>query len=83
MELSTSIPTASAMPPNDMMLSDTSFRYISRKVPMTETGIAMPVIVVARESLRNPYRTMMAMMPPRIAAFLTSATDEEINVDWS
>ena len=50
---------------------------------MTETGMATLVIVVARESLRNPYRTMIAMMPPRIAAFLTSSTADEMNRDWS
>ncbi len=53
-ELSTSMPTASAMPPSDMILSETSLTYISRNVPITDTGIAMPVIVVARESRRNP-----------------------------
>jgi hypothetical protein len=82
-ELSTSIPTASAMPPSDMMFNDTLLIYISRNVPITETGIAMPVIVVARESLRKPYSTMIAIMPPRIAAFLTSSTDDEMNFDWS
>ena len=82
-ELSTSMPTASAIPPRDMMFSDTSLRYISRNVPITETGIATPVIVVARESLRKPYSTMMAMMPPRIAAFFTSSTADEMNRDWS
>ena len=51
--LSTSMPTASAMPPRDMMLSDRSKAYISRKVPMTDTGMAMPVIRVARASRRN------------------------------
>ncbi len=50
---------------------------------MTDTGIAIPVIVVARESRRKPYSTMIAMMPPRIAALLTSFTDEEIKRDWS
>ena len=51
--LSTSMPTASAMPPSDMMLSVTSKAYISTNVPSTETGIAMLVMSVARASRRN------------------------------
>ena len=77
------MPTASAMPPSDMMLSDTSFMYMSRKVPMTDTGIAMPTMVVARASRRKPYSTMIAMMPPSIAALLTSLTADEMKRDWS
>ena len=51
--LSTSMPTASAMPPSDMMLSDRSNMYISTNVPITETGIARPVMSVARASRRK------------------------------
>ena len=80
-ELSTSIPTASAIPPSDMMLSEMLFVYMSRNVPITETGIAMPTIVVARASFKNPYRTKIAISPPSIAATLTSLTADEMNVD--
>ena len=83
MELSTSIPTARAMPPSDMMFSEMSLVYISRKVPMTETGIAMPTMVVERESRRKPYNTMIAKMPPTSAAFFTLSTAEEMKRDWS
>jgi hypothetical protein len=82
-ELSTSMPTASAMPPSDMMFNETPFVYISRNVPITETGIAIPTMVVARASRRNPNSTMIAMMPPRNAAFLTSSTADAMNRDWS
>ncbi len=81
--LSTSMPTASAMPPSDMMLSDRSKAYISRKVPITDTGIATPVISVARASRRNRYSTRMASRPPMIAASRTSPIAEEMNFDWS
>ena len=53
MLLSTSSPTASAMPPSDMMLSVMSEAYIRTKVPMTEIGIARPMMNVARASRRN------------------------------
>ena len=52
-ELSTSMPTESAMPPSDMMLSVRSKLYISTKMPMTVTGITMPVTTVARASRRK------------------------------
>ena len=51
--LSTSMPTAKAMPPSDMMLSDTFAQYMSMKVPMTDTGMAMLVTKVARASRRK------------------------------
>jgi len=75
------MPTARAIPPSDMMFREMSFVYISRNVPMTETGIAMPTIVVARESRKKPYRTNIAINPPSIAASRTSLTADEMNVD--
>ena len=81
--LSTSMPTASAMPPSDMMLRETSKAYISTKVPSTDTGIAMPVMSVARASRRNAYSTRIASTPPRSAADLTSPMAAEMNFDWS
>ena len=83
MELSTSMPTASAMPPSDMMFSETSLVYISRNVPMTEIGMAMLTIAVERASRRKPYNTMMANRPPTSAAFLTLSTADEMKRDWS
>ena len=65
------------------MLRDTSFVYMSKNVPITDTGIAIPTIVVALASRRNPYNTMIAMMPPSSAAFLTLLTADAINRDWS
>ncbi len=81
--LSTSMPTASAMPPRDMMLSVTSNAYISTNVPSTDTGIAMPVMRVARASRRNAYSTRIASRPPISAADFTSPIAAEMNFDWS
>ena len=81
--LSTSMPTASAMPPSDMMFSDRSNMYIMTNVPITDTGIARPVMNVARASRRNRYRTRIASRPPMSAASRTSPIAEEMNLDWS
>ena len=81
--LSTSMPTASAMPPSDMMLSDRSNMYIATNVPMTDTGMASPVMKVARASRRNRYRTRIASRPPISAASRTSPIADEMNFDWS
>ena len=48
---------------------------------MTETGMAMATVVVARESRRKPYKTKIAIIPPRTAAVRTSLTADEINLD--
>ena len=81
--LSTSMPTASAMPPRDMMLSERSKAYISTNVPSTETGMAMPEISVVRASRRNAYSTRIASRPPIKAASFTSPIAAPMNVDWS
>ena len=72
MELSTSIPTPSASPPRDIMLRDTSNRYIPAKVATMETGMATLMIRVWAILRRNRYNTKMASRPPRNAVFLTS-----------
>ena len=77
------MPTASAIPPSDMMFSEMLLVYIRRNVPITDIGMAILTIVVERESRRKPYSTMMAKMPPTKAAFLTLLTADEMNRDWS
>ncbi len=81
--LSTSMPTASAMPPSDMMLRVMSNAYISTNVPSTDTGIAMLLISVARASRRNAYSTRIASRPPIRAEVFTSLIAAAMNVDWS
>ena len=71
-ELSTSMPTDSAIPPSDMMLSVRSKLYISTKMPMTVTGMTMPVTTVARASRRKKYSTRIESNPPHSAASRTS-----------
>ena len=58
------MPTASAMPPSDMMFSDRSDMYISMNVPTTDTGIATLVIErrarVAQEEIEHDDRQQAA-----------------------
>ena len=56
---------------------------MSTNVPSTDTGIAMPVISVARASRRNAYSTRIASRPPISAADLTSPIAAAMNLDWS
>ena len=81
--LSTNKPTASAIPPRDMMFKLRSVRSIRANVPITETGIVTPTINVALALPRKPYRTITANKAPNIAADLTSLTAERMNCDWS
>ena len=74
-ELSTSRPIPSVMPPRDMMFSDTPETNIRKKVPTTEIGIEMPMISVERSSPRNRTRIRTASSPPSIAVWSTSETD--------
>ena len=79
--LSTSIPTPRARPPRDMMLRDTSSRYIGAKVTTTEIGIATAMISVADSRRRNIHMTAMAKSAPRNADCFTSSTASAMNVD--
>ena len=80
---STSRPMASAMPPSDMMFSDTSEPYMTLNVAITDTGMASETTNVIQKLCRNRYSTKMASRPPRIAASMTSLMACLMNTDWS
>ena len=82
-ELSTSIPMPSAMPPSDMMLRVRSVEYMRLKVATTDTGIEIEMITVAQTSRRKKNSTRMARMPPKMPALMTSLTAWRMNTDWS
>ncbi len=71
MALSTSIPMPRAKPPSDKMLSEISKKYMSRKLPTTDTGMVLPMMSVLRTSWRNKYSTSMASKPPSQAVLST------------
>ena len=81
--LSTSMPTPSARPPSDMMLSETSPTYIGAKVTTTEIGIEIAMIAVGTSWRRKARITTTARIEPMTAELLTSSTAARMNVDWS
>ena len=64
MELSTSIPTATARPESEIMLSVTPEKYISTNANTTLMGIEQRVMNVGRMSLKNRNRITIANTAP-------------------
>ncbi len=83
MESSSSMPTPSASPPSDMMFSESPICCITKKVAITETGMAIATTAVARRSRRNSAITRMASRPPSQALRTTSEMAPSMNCDWS
>ena len=81
MESSSSIPTPSARPPSDMMFSESPICCITKKVAITETGIAIATTVVERRSRRKSAITRMASRPPAQAFSTTSEMAPSMNCD--
>ena len=71
MALSTSIPTPSASPPNETMLSVKPLKYINANVVMTEIGMAMPMMSVLVMLRRKNSSTTTASPPPTSVACST------------
>ncbi len=82
-ESSSSIPTPSASPPSDMMFSESPICCITKKVPITETGIASATTAVAPRSRRKSPITRIASRPPCQAFATTSEIASSMNRDWS
>ena len=64
MELSTIMPTPSAIPPSDIMFSVISSANIIRKVNRMQHGIATEMATVAPRSRRNSSSTTAANSTP-------------------
>ncbi len=64
MAASTTMPTAKKSPANEITLSDRPSAFMPTKVPITETGIASEMTMVAATERRNTNRTRAARMPP-------------------
>ena len=71
MELSTTMPTANAMPARLMTLSVRPKKPISRKVPMTLIGMAMATTKVLDRLRRKTSSTRIARVPPMNRLFRT------------
>ena len=83
MALSTRLPTPSASPPSEMMLSVIPERCIGANVARIEIGIVRPMIRVCGRLRRNRYSTITAIRPPCTALSRTSSIEFLIKTDWS
>ena len=81
--LSTRLPTPSASPPSEMMLSVIPERCIGANVARIEIGIVRPMISVWGRFRRNRYSTITAITPPWIALSRTSSIEFLMKTDWS
>ncbi len=63
-ELSTTMPTAKAIPARLMTLSVRPKKFISRKVPTIEIGIAAATTKVLERLRRKTSSTRIARVPP-------------------
>ena len=61
---STTMPTANARPASEITLIERPSAAIATKAPITETGIAIEMIKVARSERRNSNRITIASEPP-------------------
>ena len=75
------MPTPSARPPREMMLSETSLTNIGANVATIEIGIQTPMMRVWARLRRKTNRTMIAMIAPKMALFLTSSMELRMKID--
>ena len=76
MALSTTIPTAKAIPARLTTLSVRPKSVTIRNVPTALIGIARPITKVLRQLLRNNRSTIIARMPPTTTFCLTRPIDD-------
>ena len=74
--LSTTMPTANAIPARLMTLIDRPSTVITKNVPTTLIGIARATTRVLRPLRKNMSSTLMASAPPINMLLRTSVVDE-------
>src|ERR1035437_534038 len=77
---STTRPVASVMPNSVSELMENPNILMNANVPMSETGIVIAGMMVARQSCRNRKMTMMTMMMASASVFSTSWIESETTV---
>ncbi len=77
-ELSTSIPTASARPARLMMFRFRSSRYMAKNAKSMLSGMLSVTIILARIFLRNTSRMIAAMIKARTAVFARFPMDRSM-----
>ena len=73
---STTMPTAKAIPANEITFSDRPMAAMATKAPITDTGIAMDTISVAPPDRRNSSSINAASAPPTMMFCCTRSMDE-------
>ena len=68
---------------SDRLSSEYPSRYIAAKVPTSETGTAMPGMIVARQSRRKTKTTTMTSRIEMSSVRSTSWSDARMVVVWS
>ena len=58
------MPTANAIPAREMTFNERPIAAIATNAPITETGIAREMIIVARKERRKDRRIRTASAPP-------------------
>ena len=76
--LSTTMPTANERPASEITLSVRPSASSTRKVPMTETGIAMAMMLVETIERRKTMSTTPAIAPPMSMFCVTSEIEESM-----
>ena len=71
MELSTTMPTASASPPSEIIFIVMPVANIGRNAARSDIGMARPMITTGLTRRRNRYSTTTASSAPHIRSFLT------------
>ena len=77
MDASTTIPIEKAKPAKDITFIESPNPAIATKVPITETGMAINIIPVGINDLKNKIRMLIAKHPPiQIFCFTKLMADE-------
>ena len=80
MASSTTSPTASTMASMESTLMENPARYMTKKAPMSETGITMQGTSVTRQSRRNKKIMMITSMNASYTVCLTSLIEARMNL---
>ena len=74
------MPTANAIPANEITFIDLPNAAIATKAATTEIGMDSPIITVALQDLKNKIRMKIAREPPIQIFCLTSSIAESIYI---
>ena len=77
---STTSPMAKTMPSMLTVFSEKPIAYMTASVPISETGMAMPVISVVRHDCRKRNTTAKTRSSASLSVIITSCIDADTNM---